>query len=153
MTVQEKAHDLFKDQLSSWPLLGANWEKLGQAQVKEFDFDGFSIRVQCNPKRIVSSAARVDKASIEKRPCFLCSENRPPEGRKRATFFGDRERQGALFDVRRLSGVSPDLPTRGVRSPGATDTAEAHLEFRREESSTISSAHRGLSSPGSRPAL
>ena len=79
MTLQEKAHALFKDQLSSWPLLGANWEKLGEAQVKTFDFEGFSIRVQCNPKRIVSSAAKVDKVSIEKRPCFLCTEQRPPE--------------------------------------------------------------------------
>ena len=79
MSIQEKADALFKDQLSSWPLLGANWEKLGEAKVKEFEFDGFSIRVQCNPKRIVSSAAKVDKQSIEKRPCFLCTENRPPE--------------------------------------------------------------------------
>jgi len=87
MTVQEKAHALFKDQLSSWPLLGANWDKLGQAQVKEFDFDGFSIRVQCNPKRIVSSAAKLDKVSIEKRPCFLCTEHRPPE--EKNVWFGE----------------------------------------------------------------
>jgi hypothetical protein len=79
MTIQEKAHALFKDQLISWPLLGASWEKLGEAKVKTFGFDGFTIRVQCNPKRIVSSAAKVDKVSIEKRPCFLCTEHRPPE--------------------------------------------------------------------------
>lgn len=88
MSHQEKAHALFKDQLSSWPLLGANWEKLGEAQVKQFDFDGFSIRVQCNPKRIVSSAAKVDKTSIEKRPCFLCTEHRPPE--EKNVWFGNR---------------------------------------------------------------
>ena len=87
MTIQEKANALFKDQLSSWPLLGTNWEKLGEAKIKEFDFDGFSIRVQCNPKRIVSSAAKVDKQSIEKRPCFLCTENRPPE--ELNVWFGD----------------------------------------------------------------
>ncbi len=79
MTLQERADALFEDQLSSWPLLGANWEKLDGAQLKQFDFDGFTINVQCNPKRITSSAARVDKASIEKRACFLCEENRPPE--------------------------------------------------------------------------
>jgi hypothetical protein len=79
INIQERADALFKDQLSSWPLLGANWEKLGEAKEREFDFDGFSIRVQCNPKRIVSSAAKVDKQSIEKRPCFLCTEHRPPE--------------------------------------------------------------------------
>ena len=79
MTIQEKADALFKDQLRSWPLLGANWEKLGEAKIKEFDFDGTTIRVQCNPKRIISSAAKVDRVSIEKRPCFLCTEHRPPE--------------------------------------------------------------------------
>ena len=87
MTIQEKADALFKDQLSSWPLLGANWEKLDEAQVKEIKFDGFSIRVQCNPKRIVSSAAKVDKVSIEKRPCFLCTEHRPPE--EKNVWFGE----------------------------------------------------------------
>lgn len=88
MSIQEKADALFKDQLSSWPLLGANWEKLGEAKIKEFEFDGFSIRVQCNPKRIVSSAAKVDKQSIEKRPCFLCMEHRPPE--EKNLWFGDQ---------------------------------------------------------------
>lgn len=87
MSHQEKAHALFKDQLSSWPLLGANWEKLGEAKVKQFDFDGFTIRVQCNPKRIVSSAAKVDKQSIEKRACFLCTEHRPPE--EKNVWFGE----------------------------------------------------------------
>ncbi|MCK5693164.1 MAG: DUF4922 domain-containing protein [Bacteroidales bacterium] len=87
MTIQEKANALFKEQLSSWPLLGTNWEKLGEAKIKEFDFDGFSIRVQCNPKRIVSSAAKVDRVSIELRPCFLCTEHRPPE--ELNVWFGD----------------------------------------------------------------
>ncbi len=88
MSIQKKADALFKDQLSSWPLLGANWEKLGEAQIKEFSFDGFSILVQCNPKRIVSSAAKVDKQSIEKRPCFLCTEHRPPE--EKNVWFGEQ---------------------------------------------------------------
>jgi hypothetical protein len=88
MTIQERADALFEEQLGSWPLLGANWEKLGEAQIKQFDFDGFSIRVQCNPKRIISSAAKVDRASIEKRPCFLCPEHRPPE--EKNLWFGEQ---------------------------------------------------------------
>ena len=87
MTLQERADVLFEDQKTSWPLLGANWEKLDGAQLKQFDFDGFTIRVQCNPKRIVSSAAKVDKVSIENRSCFLCRENRPPE--EKNVWFGD----------------------------------------------------------------
>ncbi len=87
MTLQERADVLFEDQKTSWPLLGANWEKLDGAQLKQFDFDGFTIRVQCNPKRIVSSAAKVDKVSIENRRCFLCRENRPSE--EKNVWFGD----------------------------------------------------------------
>jgi len=88
MSIQEQAKALFKDQLGSWPLLGANWEKLGEAKVKQIDFKGFFIKVQCNPKRIVSSAAKVDKVSIEKRSCFLCTDHRPPE--EKNLWFGDQ---------------------------------------------------------------
>jgi hypothetical protein len=86
MSLQEKADALFEDQKVSWPLLGANWEKLGEARLKHFDFDGFTIHVQCNPRRIVSSAAKVDKVSIQNRACFLCQENRPPE--EKNVWFG-----------------------------------------------------------------
>jgi len=79
MRLQEQADNLFEDQKTSWPLLGTNWELLSAVQIKQFDFEGFTIRVQCNPKRIVSSAAKVDKESISSRSCFLCTENRPHE--------------------------------------------------------------------------
>ena len=88
MTFQEKADALFEDQLESWPQLGTNWKLLDAAKVKEFDFDGFSIRVQFNPRRIISSAASVDRESIEKRPCFLCPRHRPPE--EKGIWFMDR---------------------------------------------------------------
>jgi len=86
MNLQEQADALFEDQKQSWPLLGANWKKLSAARLKQFDFEGFSIHVQNNPKRITSSAAKVDKVSIEKRACFLCQENRPPE--EKNVWFG-----------------------------------------------------------------
>ena len=87
MNYQERADALFEDQKSSWPQLGANWEQLGAARVRKFDFDGFTIQVQYNPKRIVSSAAKVDKLSIENRKCFLCTRNRPPE--EKNVWFGE----------------------------------------------------------------
>ena len=37
------------------------------------------LTAQWNPARIVSTGAKIDKASIEARPCFLCDENRPKE--------------------------------------------------------------------------
>jgi hypothetical protein len=79
MSLQEEANALFEDQKHSWPLLGSNWELLDGARLRQIEFDGYSIRVQCNPKRITSSAARVDRVSIENRDCFLCLEHRPSE--------------------------------------------------------------------------
>lgn len=87
MNYQQKADALFQDQKINWPLLSNNWEKLKSAKLKIFEFDGFTIHVQCNPKRIISSAAKVDKRSIENRKCFLCSENRPPE--EKGIWFGE----------------------------------------------------------------
>jgi len=76
MSYQEQADALFEEQKRNWPLLGANWEKLDAVRFRHFEYEGYSIRVQFNPRRIISSAAKVDPASIEKRACFLCLENR-----------------------------------------------------------------------------
>lgn len=79
MNYQEKTDALYHEQAKNWPLMATNLEGLKSAQLKTFQFDGFSIHVQFNPKRITSSAAKVDKDSINKRKCFLCAENRPQE--------------------------------------------------------------------------
>lgn len=79
MSYQQKADALFESQKQDWPLLGENWRSLEDVRLRNFYFDGYSIRVQFNPERITSSAAKVDQKSIENRPCFLCPENRPPE--------------------------------------------------------------------------
>jgi len=36
-----------------------------------------SLKAQFNPARLVSTGAKIDKATIAKRPCFLCGNNRP----------------------------------------------------------------------------
>lgn len=77
MTTQEQAINLIEQDLANWPLLASNTEGLKSVRQKTFEFEGFRINVQFNPKRITSSAAKVDKKSIEERKCFLCSENRP----------------------------------------------------------------------------
>ena len=71
----------FYEQLSEWSLAKLNYEALSKVQTKEFLFDNFSIRVQFNPARIVSSAAKVDNKSIQQRKCFLCPTSLPPEQR------------------------------------------------------------------------
>ena len=71
----------FHEQLSEWSLARQNYEALSKVRTKEFSFGDFSIRVQFNPARIVSSAAKVDAKSIQERKCFLCPSNLPPEQR------------------------------------------------------------------------
>ncbi len=66
-------------QLQSWPLAAANYKSLERVKMKQFQFDGFQIKVQFNPERMKSSVANVDKDTIAARMCFLCNENRPPE--------------------------------------------------------------------------
>jgi hypothetical protein len=79
MSIQQKTNVFIEEQIVAWPLLRSNHETLNDALIRTFSFDEITIRIQFNPKRITSSAARVDKVSIEKRPCFLCSVNWPPE--------------------------------------------------------------------------
>ena len=38
-----------------------------------------SALAQFNPARLVSTGAKIDKATLAKRPCFLCEKNRPGE--------------------------------------------------------------------------
>lgn len=74
-----EAKELLAAQLRDWGLAANNFAGLQQVKVKSFDFDACQYKVQFNPARIVSSAAKVDKQSIEQRKCFLCAENRPAE--------------------------------------------------------------------------
>lgn len=73
------AKDLLQDQLEEWPLAKTNFEALKNVKSKEFQFDNFIIKVQFNPARIQSSAAKVDAKSIQERKCFLCPANLPKE--------------------------------------------------------------------------
>jgi len=77
MNYQEQVKILFEEQKENWDLMKDNLDGLKHARIKKFSFEGYSINIQFNPKRITSSAARVDKESINKRKCFLCSAHRP----------------------------------------------------------------------------
>lgn len=74
--------DIYKfvgDQLSRWPLACENFRALKNVRVREMDANGLQVKLQFNPARMISSAAKLDKKDIAKRKCFLCRENRPPE--------------------------------------------------------------------------
>jgi hypothetical protein len=70
---------LLERQKKTWPGLTVGYEALGEAGVREIRGDGWGVQVQFNPRRIVSSGAKLDPESIRRRPCFLCMENLPPE--------------------------------------------------------------------------
>lgn len=77
MPCSEKVNELFSSQLSEWELARSNYNQLALVRTRSLDYGTFKILVQFNPERMISSAARVDPKSIESRPCFLCSGNRP----------------------------------------------------------------------------
>ena len=72
-------HKFTGDQLSRWPLACENFRALKNVKVRETDAGGLRAKLQYNPARMVSSAAKLTKADIARRRCFLCRENRPPE--------------------------------------------------------------------------
>ncbi len=73
------AAELYEHQLHDWPRLAEGVRALERVQHRTVSCDGFSVRVQFNPVRIVSANAKTDAASIAERPCFLCAENLPRE--------------------------------------------------------------------------
>lgn len=73
------AHLLLKNQKKNWNKLAGGYESLKTVVDKSFQFDGFTIKVQFNPGRLISTAAKVDQESIKERKCFLCSSNLPDE--------------------------------------------------------------------------
>ena len=75
----KRALALQESQLRRWPILARGHEFLGKALWREWKIGGWTVKAQCNEGRAASNKAEVDPASVEKRPCFLCAENRPPE--------------------------------------------------------------------------
>lgn len=76
-TLKENIQTLLADQLSVWELAKLNYKALEAIETKEFQMSNTNERVQFNPARILSSAAKVDATSIRERKCFLCTANRP----------------------------------------------------------------------------
>ena len=76
---KDSIHKFVGDQLSRWPLACGNFRELKNVRLKDLDAGGLTVKLQFNPARMISSAAKLSKADIARRKCFLCRENRPPE--------------------------------------------------------------------------
>ncbi|MEI7673550.1 MAG: DUF4922 domain-containing protein [Deltaproteobacteria bacterium] len=70
---------LLEQQKITWPGLAEGYEALGEVRLREIYGDGWGVKIQFNPGRIVSSGAKVDPETIRRRPCFLCPDHLPPE--------------------------------------------------------------------------
>lgn len=77
--VKKEKKEFYTKQFGKWELCRKNHEALNNIKQRSFCIDGNNIYVQFNPARAVSTLARLDKSSIEKRPCFLCEKNKPTE--------------------------------------------------------------------------
>lgn len=77
--VNSDIHRFVDRQLSAWPLAGANFKALENVHVREVEVNGLVVKLQFNPARMISSAAKLTKEDIAGRRCFLCVDNRPAE--------------------------------------------------------------------------
>ena len=68
-----------QEQLSTWTLAATNFNALSDVRVREMQVNGMTVKLQFNPARMISSAAKLTKEDIAKRRCFLCEQNRPSE--------------------------------------------------------------------------
>jgi hypothetical protein len=73
------AVNLLEDQKRSWPQLTSGYASLASIQLREVLCQNYSVWLQFNPGRIVSTGAKVDAQSIKERRCFLCVQNLPAE--------------------------------------------------------------------------
>lgn len=75
----DAAKQLLEEQKKSWVQLSHGYKSLKQIKTKTFQFDGFTMKLQFNPGRYISTSAKVDAKSINERKCFLCPTNLPEE--------------------------------------------------------------------------
>lgn len=85
----------FNDQLSCWPLACNNFRALKNVEIKEMTVGGLRVKLQFNPARLISSAARTDEKSLNARKCFLCRANRPDE----QIYLKFDGRKGKKYDI------------------------------------------------------
>lgn len=79
LPLDQRVELLFAQQLESWPGLRLGIDALKAARTRTVQVRWFDVHVRLLQHRMVSTMARVDKESIEARPCFLCAANLPSE--------------------------------------------------------------------------
>ena len=75
--LEQQVKELLDNQKQTWKVVRDNYAALDHVLVRCMNCLGREVLLQFNPERIRSSAAKVDKASLDARPCFFC--HRPKE--------------------------------------------------------------------------
>lgn len=75
---EEEVMAFIDDQLQHWEEAAQRFNDLAKTVLtRELPQETGRLEAQYNPSRMVSTGAKVDKATVKKRPCFLCDHNRP----------------------------------------------------------------------------
>jgi ribosomal protein S18 acetylase RimI-like enzyme len=80
--------ELLAEQKKTWPDLRLGYESLKNVRERDLPYRGFSVRLQCNPGRIKSSTAAVDRQNAREHRCFLCLDQLP-QSQKGIFYQGD----------------------------------------------------------------
>ncbi|MEK6300979.1 MAG: DUF4922 domain-containing protein [Acidobacteriota bacterium] len=78
---------LIEHQREHWPQLAEGYAGLQEIETKRVRVEESEAVIQHNPKRIRSTGAAIDKATVSGRPCFLCADNLPEE--EKGIAYGD----------------------------------------------------------------
>lgn len=79
---------LISKQLRDWDVAAANYEAVAAAVTRTLQLGEATVTLQFNPERRRSSAAALDKRSLSRRKCFLCTENQP--SKQKAVLWSNR---------------------------------------------------------------
>ena len=86
-SLEARVAALIDQQCDTWPQLAEASAMFAEIVTKRVIVQESEVVIQLNPRRIRSTAASVDKSSVEKRRCFLCPENLPEE--EKGIAYGD----------------------------------------------------------------
>ncbi len=81
------AKALIEHQKQTWPMLAEGYRSLAQIETRPIKVRESSVILQHNPGRKRSTSARVDRASVASRQCFLCPDTLPRE--EKGIAYGD----------------------------------------------------------------
>jgi hypothetical protein len=76
-TLPKMCLDLFAEQQSVWNQMLKGYADLEFVKTREVVCKGFTVKLQFNPGRIISTGANTNPQAIKERECFLCLEHLP----------------------------------------------------------------------------